>query len=208
MPVDINKLPFTEKYLLKIGINTISQMQQILDKNNRNATKRLRNNMKIYLDDKPSGMDKGFAVILDYPKHGGVVLDGKMNYRSRYPSKAAIQSIMNWITTRGLSVGQGKLRTIYKNQAFVGAKRESKKVSKKTGKPSNDISSFAYAIWYANRNRGRVKTPPTNFLKPYQNLLRNSTFKIGLVQSLWKDGYGIFGEQIKRGKINEIKIKM
>lgn len=204
MPVNLDKLQFTEKYLIKVEIDTIRQMQQILDRNNRNASKRLRNELHMDLVD----TQKGFDIVMRYPIHGGVVLDGKMKYQKKHPSRAAIESIMNWITTKGIPIGGGKLRTLYKDQAFVKAKKEARKVSPTTGNPSNEVSSFAYAIWYANRNRGKVKTPPTNFLRPYQNLLRNSTFKSELVKNLWKDGYGIFGDAIKRGKINEIKIIM
>jgi hypothetical protein len=146
-------------------------------------------------------------VVMEYPIHGGVVLDGKMKYNKPGPSKKAIDSLVNWIVGKHIPIGGGKVRSVYKNMAHTTVKKLSKKTNAQ-GNRSNEITSFAFAIWYANRRRGRVKTPPTNFLRPYQNLLRNRTFKVGLVESLWKDGYGIFGEQIKRGNINEIKITM
>ena len=227
----MSNLQFTYKYLVKVETSIIRQMQAILMSQNRNASGKLYQSLNQGMEIDQT--ENGFTLELKYGymtsngryNVGDLVLDGRRrvtknpsyNKLSPRDPSTAIGQMINWILRKGISVGGGKIRTPLKKtyvkkvkgggkQAIINEKYAANVEA--TASPDRELVSFAFAIFKNIKKRGRTAAGNTNFLKPYQNLLRNQTFKIGLVQALSKDGIGIFAEQIKKGNIKEIKIIM
>lgn len=207
----MSNLQFTERYLTKVEVDTIKQMQAILTRENRNATHRLYNSFQTSLDETPNG----FLIKMEYATHGKYVLDDKRritrnaSYNKQNPKDptTVIGQLINWILNKGISVGGGKIRTPLKKSKYNqgGSSIYSPKTEAEQQNPYPELTSFAFAIFNNIKKRGRTFTPSTNFLKPYQNLIKNRTFKIGLMTALAKDGTKVFSDPVLSGK-NEIKI--
>lgn len=192
----------TEKYLGKVEIDTIRQMQAVLMRDNRNASNKLYNSFEMRYDK----TDNGFFITMDYASHGKYVLDSRRRIRAAGPSRQAINSLMQWILDKKISVGNGQVRTPMTKRDDRGGEYDLEPKHTSYNK-EKEVKSFAFAIWYNTKKRQSIATPSTNFLKPYENLMKNRTFKDGLVEALAKDGIGMFNEQIK-GSMDILKIKI
>lgn len=185
MPFALNN---TEDFLIGQERELIPQIQNILTEQRRNATSRLYNSFNYVIEDKKD--NEGFIIYLDYAEHGNFVLDGTRKYVSSKPSAKAIQSIMEWIGVKGISIGSGRISSLSKLT--------------KTD-PEKQRKAFAFAIWYAQKKRGATWAGSTNFLKPWNNLYKSSDFQEGLALAVAKD----LGHQIDvQFQDLEINIKM
>lgn len=191
----------TVDYLNKLEPRLRKDMRAILTKNRRNASYRLYNSFFFFIKKVRTGIELEFQ----YAKHGKYVLDNRRKVVANKPSRkggySAIHSIKRWILAKGISIGQGKIRSVYKE----GGKNVSTQRAKAKSLDKK-LTSFAYAIWFNIKKQGRTSTPSTNFLKPYENLYKQQTFKRGLRQALVKDGWVIIGN-INKKNPTTIKIK-
>ena len=198
----------TLNFLEGIQYEVTKQMVAILDRENRNASRKLRTSL--LADDAMviSRTNTGFIIKMKFASHGKYVLDNRRRIKSQYPSKGAIASIKQWILDKGISVGGGRIRTPLKKTSSRGGQfdLEPKHTSYSKDK---ELTKFAFAIFYNIKKRGRTWSNKTNFLRPYENLVSssNSSFKNGMVNNLAKDGIKIITKDILGGKAT-IKIKM
>jgi len=191
------KLDNTYIFLEETEVKLIKEMQNLLTKGKRNASYSLYNSFEGEVIRSP----KGFIFKINYAKHGGFVLDDKRKFKKKGPSKAAIDSISRWILNKGIAIGKGKIRTpLKKESSKTGLQPASKAYSK-----NKERKNFAFAIWYANKKRGRTWAKKVNFMKPYENLFKSKNFSRDLQRNLLKDGLVFIGKDLKE---MEIKIKM
>jgi hypothetical protein len=128
---------------------------------------------------------KGFEIVLTFAQQGYGVLRSKRKYTKKFPSEEAIQSLMNWIKTKHISVGGGSTKTVAR-KSHVETRRESQKANK-----INPIRSFAIAIWLKNKKQGKISTPSTDFLRPYRNISKTKSFQKGITEAMSKDSIAI-----------------
>lgn len=201
MAVNIN-LNETYKFLEETEIKVIKQMQDILKKDNRNASYKLYNSFEGEL----KRTSKGFLFTIKYAEHGNFVLDSKRRFKKKGPSKKAIDEIKTWILNKGIPIGNGKIRTpLSKTRSSDDKDQLMSRTKASSKKNEGALTSFAYAIWYSTKKNRRIKTPATDFLKPYNNLFKsNSTFIKQISKNLMKDGIRYIGTT----PFNQIKIKV
>ena len=186
----------TYKYLEGVEIKLVKEMQAILTQKKRNASHSLYNSIEGEIEKS----SKGFLFKISYARHGDFVLDDKRNVIHN-ASKNAIQSIMDWILNKGVSIGKGKIRTPLKKEGSkTGLEPASKAYSKK-----DERRNFAFAIFNSIKNDKRTKAKKVNFLKPYENLFKSKNFSSLLSENLAKDGLTFIGKDLNN---MEIKIKM
>lgn len=194
----------TIKYLESVENRMVKSIQKILMVKNRNASYRLYNSISMSL----STSTNGYLIKLEYAKHGAFVLDSNRNVRKKNPSKEAIDEIKKWITNKGISVGKGRIRTP------LSSKSGKQKANIEARKSDSELTSFAWAIWKSIKKNGKIKTPRTDFLAPYNNLVGtggagNNKFQRDLAAALSRDTITMIGgaKNIKLfGKNNTIKI--
>jgi len=163
----------TYTYLLETESKVIPKIQEILIKERRNATGKLRNSFEIDIKDKQN--NDGFEINMTYAAHGKYVLDNRRRIK-KGPSSNAIQSIMDWIVNKGISIGGGKIRTPMGN-ARTQAQQD----------PLAKRRAFAFAIYYSIKKKGRTWANSTNFLKPWNNIYQGKPFRDGLAQAIGLD---------------------
>ena len=175
-------------------IELIKAMQLILTNDKRNATYKLYNSFEGDLKVTKGSM----AFKITYAKHGAFVLDSKRNVKS---DKKPIAAIKNWILSKGISIGGGRIRTPLKLGGKKVGRAEAERISN-----DKKLTSFAFAIWATIKKNRRVKARPTNFLKPYDNLMK-SKFKTALGKAVAKDTIKIVTPMIVGKDGMKIKIK-
>lgn len=197
----MSNLNNTLTYLNKVKPKVLGSTKGILTRERRNASNRLYNSLDIEVFE-----DRNmFYIDLTFADHGKYVLDSRRRYKKNHPSTQAVNQLKKWITQKGISIGGGRITTV-QGKSNTQAKSQ-----------SNDakLTSFAKAIWYKNKKQGRTSTPKnklgTNFLKPFNNMSKDKTFREGLKTALaldtqqqtkriWNDAY--------KGKAQTIIIKM
>lgn len=184
----------TYDYLTLMGKKLKREIRAILVQKKRNASHRLSNS----IDYDIFQSKKGIGFIIEYAEHGNFVLTHKRNVKKSKPSQSAVDSIMEWILAKGIAIGKGKIRTPMKdsNKKYTPS---SKAYSK-----SDERKKMAWGIWMNIKKNRRTKVEGTNFLSPYNNLLKSKDFSRGLSQALSQDGLTFIGKDLK----GEIKIKM
>lgn len=193
----------TIKYLETVENRMVKAIQKILTTQNRNASHRLYNSISMSL----STNNNGFLIKLEYADHGKYVLDSTRRVKKNNPSGKAIEEIKKWITNKGISVGRGRIRTPLKSKS---GKQEANIEARKSSR-DKELTSFAWAIWKSIKKNGKIKTPRTDFLLPYNNLVSSNKFQTDLAAALAKDTITMIGgaKNIKLfGKNNTIKIKI
>lgn len=184
----------TYKLLEVTEIELIKAMQQILTDNKRNATYKLYNSFEGDLKVTKNSM----AFKITYAPHGAFVLDSRRNVKS---NKKPIAAIKAWILSKGISIGKGRVRTPLKLGGKKVGRAEAERISN-----DKKLTSFAFAIWATIKKNRRVKARPTNFLKPYNNLMKSS-FKTALGRAVAKDTISIISPIIAGKNGLNIKIK-
>ena len=184
-------------YLESVERQIIQKMEEILMKENRNATHSLSNSFQ----GKVVKTKQGFSFTIDYMEHGKYVLDNRRRVKKQKPSRLAIENIMAWITNKGIPVGKGRLRTPLRN-------KKTKQLYPTTSTYKSDVQSqkksFAFAIWFNIKKKGRTWAPSTNFLKPYTDMFRSNNFISDLQTNLSRDGIELLRRDIQT---MEIQIK-
>lgn len=184
----------TYYYLERVSIKLIKDMRSILTQRKRNATHRLYNSLEADL----TATSNGIRFTIEYAEHGKYVINSKRNIRKKGPSQSAVQAISEWILAKGIPIGSGKIRTPMTN------KRGKYQPASKVYSKEKEREKMAWGIFMNIKKRKKVKAPSTNFLSPYQNLLRSRDFGTQLSDNLAKDGLTFMGKDTS----GEIKIKM
>ena len=167
-------------FLQEVENKVIPRMQKILDVKQRNASGTLRKSFEILI----KKSTKGFDIVLTFAQQGYGVLRSKRKYTKRFPSSAAIDAIMKWIQQKHISVGGGATRSAT-GESHVTTRRKAQQTK------NNPIRQFAIAIWLKNKQRGRIATPSTDFLRPYRDYHKTKTFQTGIKDAMKNDAIAI-----------------